>query len=378
MFVLRQNNSVKIQEKLENKILKGLSCEWFEALWVLTSEHKRMFKIPSFSLQDMKNCLGLWNFNKREICLSRDFVLNHPWDAVCDVLRHEMAHQFADEIFYAHHYNESPHGVSFKQACILLRANPKASGTYKTLHEYIMEETVSKEDKIILKIKKLMALSESKNSHEAQAAMAKAHKLIAKYNIDLIEKNEKREYVSIFIGKPTLRQRRDQYSLSNLLFNYYFVKGLWMTAYVLEKNKIGRVLEISGTKRNVLMASYVHDFVQNYINVKWSIYNKDRKLTWHKKVDFSVGIIDGFATKLKNQELSDKTYNNNTGYNIIKIEDTQLEQYYKYKYPRISTSSCTKKNYDARIFNDGIKLGKKMIISKGITSNGGNTGILIE
>ncbi len=59
-------------------------------------------------------------------CLSRNVVLNHSWDAVREILLHEMAHQFAEQVLGAS--NEPPHGPKFKRACYLLRANPSASG----------------------------------------------------------------------------------------------------------------------------------------------------------------------------------------------------------------------------------------------------------
>ena len=367
---------VKIQEDLENRILHGLSCEWDKVVWSLEYKYKCNFNKPFFSIKDMKNYLGQWSLNKREICLSRNLVLNHPWDAVCDVLRHEIAHQFADEIFQA--WNEAPHGRSFKRACFILRADSKASGKYKTLHDRIMDDSASEEDKIVLKIKKLMALSESKNIHEAEAAMAKAHQLIAKYNIDLIKNNAKRNYVSIFIGKPSLRKTKDHYALSHLLLDFYFVKGIWTSAYVLDKNKMGRVLEISGTPKNVSIASYVHDFVRNYTNIKWGEYNKNKKLTLHRKVDFAIGIINGFSTKLKSQQSEYSTNASNDAYSIIKVEDVQLADYYKYRHPNIRSFRGKNTNHDENVMKAGIKLGKEMVISQGISNNGNNSRPLLK
>ena len=76
-----------LQAKLEHRILHGLLCEWETARWVLSSAHKKMLTKPLFSLKKMQN-LGYWSRPKREICLNRQFVLNHPWDAVREVLLH--------------------------------------------------------------------------------------------------------------------------------------------------------------------------------------------------------------------------------------------------------------------------------------------------
>ena len=222
-----------LQTELERRILHGLSCEWETALWVVDSAHRKAMQRPLFSLKDMTSRLGYWSGKKREICLSRHLVLNHPWDAVQEVLIHEMAHQFAEEVLGAH--NEPPHGTTFLKACHILRANPKASANYRPLDERIQGEVENPKDKLLKRVKKLMALATSQNVHEAESAMAKAHMLIAKYNLNLMAREKKREYVSIFLGKPALRRFREDYLLASLLQDFYFVHGIWTTAFVLKK-----------------------------------------------------------------------------------------------------------------------------------------------
>ena len=161
-----------------------------------------------FALREMKARWGNWSGEKREICLSRKLVLNHPWDAVREVLLHEIAHQFAEEVLGAPH--EPPHGPSFKKACYLLRANPKASGNYQPMDERVSRDQARSEDKVMLRVKKLLALAESQNHHEAEAAMAKAHEFIEKYNLDLLDRDENRDFASVFVGKPALRHPREE------------------------------------------------------------------------------------------------------------------------------------------------------------------------
>ena len=144
-----------------------------------------------------------------------------------------------------------------------------------------------------------MALAESPNQHEAEAAMAKAHDLIAKYNLDLLSRTENRDFISLFVGRPALRHFAEDYSLAHLLQDFYFVQGIWVSSYVPEKRRMGRVLEISGTIPNVKMAGYVHDFVQRFIHSQWTEYNQDKGLNRYRLTDFAVGIIEGFRSKLE-------------------------------------------------------------------------------
>lgn len=362
----KKPDKIILQEELERRILHALSCEWETSLKYLDSPCSNIMLLPSFSLGDMKNIWGCWIKHKHEICLSRELVFNHSWDSVCEVLLHEMAHQYADEVLFA--YNESPHGHSFRQACNLLHANPKASGNYKPLDKRAFSDLNLEEDKIMRRIRKLMALSESANKHEAEAAITKAHELISKYNKEIIEYNKSREFVSIFLGKPALRHNRMEYSLCSLLKKFYFIKGLWVPSYVFEKEKMGTVHEISGTAQNIQTASYIYDFVLNYIEMKWRLYNKNKKLNMYRKIDFGFGIIKGFSSKLsiqrkKNVYLKSKPIDS---YSIISLDDPMLDEYFKKRFPRIRKIKKNAHIEDKKVLADGARIGENMVIHKGI------------
>ena len=258
--------------ELEHRILHGLACEWDVALYVLEPAHRNLMKKPLFSIRSMHSRWGYWNGGRNEICLSRDLVHHHPWDSVREVLLHEMAHQMTDQVFGA--VAEKPHGTTFRKACHHLRANPRATGTQPPLAERIQRDLNSPADNRIKRVQKLLSLAQSHNRHEAEAAMLKAHELIGKYNLDLLEHNKPRNFISVFAGKPALRHPREAYSLANLLLDFYFVQGIWVPAFVLEKDKLGRVLEISGTREHVQMAHYVHDFIYGFVNREWSHYKR--------------------------------------------------------------------------------------------------------
>lgn len=368
-----KHGKIFVQEALERHILLGLVREWETALWVLSSSQKTLMRKPLFGLGDMKSRLGYWSGEKREICLSRDLVLNHSWDAVREVLFHEMAHQFADQVWGAR--NESAHGPKFQKACHLLRANPEASGTYRPLDERILNEARRGQDKLMLRVKKLMALANSQNQHEAESAMAKAHELIAKHNLDILAHDGDRDFVSVFVGKPALRHPREDYYLAALLQDFYFVHGIWVPAYAVERAKMGRVLEISGTSQNVRLAGYVHDFVQRYIDSQWHEYNKDKNLNRYRKTDFAVGTIEGFCSKLRSQGRQKKKISRTLA--LIKLEDPLLKQYVKHKYPHTVTSRAKVSRQDENVLNDGMSVGRKLVISKGITRKGNNRRLLI-
>ena len=173
---------MQAQLDLEQGILHGLACEWEAARRCLNPDRQPLIRKPTFALADLKSQWGNWSAAKRQITISRQLALNYPWDSVRDVLLHEMAHQIANDLFGAS--ARTPHGLAFGRACKLLCIDPAASADYQPLHLRLKSDHSSSYDKRMLRIKKLLALAESKNRFEAEAAMAKAHELIARHNIE--------------------------------------------------------------------------------------------------------------------------------------------------------------------------------------------------
>lgn len=355
----------------ERQILHGLALEWETALWVLPPAQRKKMRPPLFSLRDMKERWGSWSGEKREIAVSRHLTLNHSWDAVREVLLHEMAHQMAEEVLLA--LGEIPHGPTFQEACRLLRANPMASGKFPPLDERLAERAGHPEDRIYRKVKKLLALAQSQNRYEAEAAMRRAHDLMAQYNLDLLGQEEKRHFVTAFVGRPALRHRAEDYSLAHLLQDFYFIRGIWVPAYIPAKGRMGRVFEINGTLPNVQMASYVHDFVLRYIDEQWREYNGDKGLNHLRRSDFAVGVIEGFRSKLEEKPCP----NQEDSQALMKTDDPQLADFMAYRYPHTRRFQRGGTRRDPRIVRDGRRIGKRMVIMKGISGPAAHRGLVI-
>jgi hypothetical protein len=357
-----KSTKIQVQQDLEHRILHGMASEWDAAWLSLDPDKRQLIRRPTFAIKDLKNQWGNWSPQKREISLSRQLVLNYPWDSIRDVLLHEMAHQMAQQLWGAS--AQIPHGPVFKQACRLLHIDSTASANYAPLQDRLLRDASDTHDKRMLRIKKLLALAESKNRFEAEAAMTKAHELIARHNIELMQHNDERQFLSIFLGSPALRHPREDYHLANLLQDYYFVSGIWVSAYVIKKRKMGRVLEISGTAQNLKIADYVYNFIVQFIEAQWLKYNREKRLNRFRKTDFAVGIIEGFRNKLESNVVRRKAKKDI--FALIQKGDLQLEKYFKFKYPHTASVKKAASQQDTRVLNDGKKLGKKLVIARGI------------
>jgi hypothetical protein len=353
--------------EMERRLLHGLACEWETALWVLPPAYRERMRPPLFRIGNLQSRWGQWSGAKREICLSRRLLRDHSWDSVREILRHEMAHQLAQEVLGSG--DEPAHGPVFQKACRVLRANPAASGDCRLLGQRVAGHRPDSElDRIRLKIRKLMALADSTNPHEAEAAMARAQYLMAKHQLSSLSRDGQRQFLTVFAGRPALRHPRHSYHLANLLTEFYFVQGIWVPAFVVEKNKIGRVFEISGTRTHVQMAGYVHDFISRYIDAQWRSYNQTRRLTAHRRTDFAVGVIEGFRNKLTSQLDAQRSLLDPQL--PMHVNDPQLAAHMRHVYPHTRNISRKPSRQDAEVVADGVRIGRKMVLARGISRRG--------
>ena len=139
---------------------------------------------------------------------------------------------------------------------------------------------------------------------------------------------------------------------------------------------MGNVLEITGTIQNIQLARYIYDFIHHFIDSQWHTYDKDNKLSRSRKTDFSVGILEGFRSKLESQRKQRKK--NNDMLALIKIEDPLLLKHMAYKYPYTSKVRRRVANRDEQSVRDGIRIGKRLVISKGIQEKGKSRRHLID
>jgi len=306
---------------------RALELEWDLAVASLPREIRVAARRPGFSLSRTAHVLGQWVAEPvREIRISEACVLNHPWYAVVEVLRHEVAHQLADELYGQ---TDPPHGGVFGDLCGLLRANPKASGTYPPLDEAVLSDAAGADDRIMARIRKLLALSGSPNRHEAELAMAKARELMAKHRIEAPGTSRvETEFVSIVLGGPSLRHGLETHALASLIREHYSVRTIWVPMAVPTAGKLGRALEICGTRQAVQLAHYTFDFVRHVIDSEWRGYRPGVRLGPNGRRDFALGMVAGFRALLAEQVRTSPQVQA-----LVRCEDPALEDFLYDRHP---------------------------------------------
>ena len=374
-------NKEKINTLLEKGIIEKLQYHWKTILWDLEKKDPGLagrLKPPVITISGMKNCLGQWHGANHEIRMSRNLILNARWDSICEVFTHEVAHQLASTIPQS--LFETSHGPTFRACCRIIGANPEASGTFQTLEDRIWKNKNDENDKIMIKVKKLMSLAESGNNYEAESAAAKAGELITRYNIDIIEEDRERGFESIIITEPALKVSQAESMTVGILSRYYFVRPIWIHVYIPEKRKIGKALEISGTPTNIKIADYVFHYVLQYAESNWYRYKKEHP-ECRSRSGFMTGVVSGFGEKLKKQQeatISARQRETAPGKNLVVLDDKKLTEYFNNRYPDIITTSKRYQSRSRDAYDSGKQKGQSLTISKTITSSGGNGGRLIE
>jgi len=283
---------------------------------------------PVILLSDSTTHLGRWHSATRLLELSRALVFDRSWLEVISVLEHEMAHQFVDEVLHVR--GESAHGETFRRVCAERGIDARAAGS--PVVDPAAASTDPRADRILERIRKLLALAGSPNQHEAEIAMRKAHELMLRHNIEETATRVERNYEVRHLGDPHKRGTRVDSDVAGLLSEFFFVKVIRVPVYLPRLGKSGRVYEIAGTHANVEMASHVYAFLLATAERLWSENRHDTRVrNGRDRLAYQSGVVGGFREKL----LSERKGLSQTG--LVWVGDGDLDGFYHARHPRITT-----------------------------------------
>ena len=276
---------------------------------------------PVLVLSDASRRLGQWVKSTRVIELSRALVLERPWLEVTSVLEHEMAHQYVDEVLGVH--DESAHGETFRRVCEERGIDARAAGAP-------VPSELAESDRVLDRIRKLLALAGSDNQHEAEMAMKRAHQLMLRHNVEHVPTG----YEVRHLGDPRRRTNRVEADVVGLLSECFFVKVIRVPVYVAREGRRGAVYEIAGTHANVEMASHVYAFLLATADRLWRENRNDERVrSGRDRLAYQSGVVRGFRDKL----VAERKELRGTG--LVWVGDSQLDRFYRARHPRITTRS---------------------------------------
>lgn len=310
---------------------------------------KHRLGAATIELSDAAARLGRWVPEVRTIEIARTLVLSQPWGVVVEVLKHEMAHQFVHEVLGK--TDESAHGPAFRELCERLGIDGSAAGMPKG--------GASEEDaRVLERIARLLALAESSNVNEAQAAMSAAQRLMLKHNLESVAEKRPRGYGFRHLGKPTGRVLEHERLLGAILGKHFFVEVIWVPVYRPSEGKRGSVLEVCGTPANLEMAEYVHSFLTHASEHLWRAHKQELRIRGDRdRRTFLAGVMVGFLEKLNTQ----RTVTREQG--MVWVGDSDLEGFYRKRHPHIQHVRHAG-NRRTEAHAHGREAGKKIVLHK--------------
>ena len=335
---------------------------------------------PIIEIIDSKTIWGSWNSHIRTIKISAELIVQHSWDTVINILKHEMAHQAVVEIF---EQNEA-HGRYFQKACDLLGVPSEFRGSGgdipRDITESIDQKLFNENRNIYLKVKKLLSLAQSKNEHESLLAMKKANELMHKYNIERIELSRKSEYIYKIINLKRKRLENYHRKISMILTDHFFVDIVYAYLYDAKTLETHRTMELVGTAENVLIADYVYHFLMYKINYLWEKHKMESGVRGYKKKSYWLGVLEGFRKKMSemDRETNISFTNGLTTSALVIYKDAELQEFMNGRFPRLRKYRAAASKVDLTVYNDGIREGKKINLNKGIEFKDGYHGKMIE
>jgi hypothetical protein len=277
-----------------------------------------------------------------------------------------MAHQYVDEVLGQR--DQTAHGPAFRRVCSERGIDARASGAPA---ETAGAEANREEHSALEKIARLLTLANSPNEHEAQAAMAAAQRLMLKYNLDVSARSSQRDYCYRHVGTPSGRVYEAPRILALILSEHFFVETIWVPVWRPLEGKRGSVIEVCGTRANVELADYVHDFLTHTSERLWREHKRAHAITSNRdRRVFLAGVMTGFRNKLESQKKENREHG------LVWRGDADLSAFLKQRHPRSHWTRYASSQHHAA-HAEGQRAGSKIVLHRGLGTKTENRGRLL-
>ena len=231
---------------------------------------------------------GHFNTSFLQLSLNRKLIYLAKDSVVRDIIKHELAHYLT----YILYKDVLPHGPEFHSVCEQFGFPKEVSKATLNLEEgNLSKEGDLESEKILEKVKKLLSLAQSSNSHEAELATMKANDLLLRHNLDYLKDRQE----PIYMDRLLMRKRKD----SKLSAIYSILKH-FIVRPVISQGRSACCLEVSGTLTNVKLAGYIAHFLDQELDYLWEQVRSTHDLKGiQAKNSFFLGVAEGFDRKMK-------------------------------------------------------------------------------
>jgi hypothetical protein len=348
-----------LRADLETALVRELAREHEQLSWALFRSRLSPVVIR---LVDSR-LLGRWVSDERTIEMSRRLCVEEPWGVAVEVLKHEMAHQYVDEVLGIR--DETAHGPAFQDLCAKIAIDPRASGMPSA------SARTEADDRVLSRIAKLLALAESDSEHEAQAAMNAAQRLMLKHNLEASATRARRDYGFRHLGVPRTRVFEFERLLAVILHAHFFVEVIWVSVYLPTRGVRASVLEAVGTRPNLDLAEYVHGFLLAASERLFSEHRQRTRAPRRERQSFLAGVMAGFFAKLNDERKKQQREG------LVWVGDADLATFHRKRHPRVQTARFAAGGF-SHARESGREAGRALVLHRpvGAAASGGGPKLL--
>lgn len=319
--------------------------------------YKNIFYPLNIVVFEDNSRLGYFDSRTYELGLSKKLMYQAHDRVLKNVIRHELAHFVAFII----HGSHVMHGEEFKEICRSYGWDDEVEKAYANVSlENEKLEGDLKTEKLLERLKKLLALSSSDNPHERELATLKANQLLLEHNLSMTKLHDSMDDEVVYV-KRVLEASRKQ---AKHVAIYEILKTFFVSPVFNHGSGIF-YLEVIGDKTSVELAEYVANFLNHELEHLWKITKKNnphfKKLS--AKNSFFRGISQGYIERIESQK---KTMANSS--DLVLIEKNLARQLQSV-YSRIGHSSLSGGSEHSGARAAGVESGKKLNIKPGISTD---------
>ena len=340
----------------------------------LTTEYQRIcyffgvkLTTPIIRIAELQSSWGLWQSQPRMITIARRLITNYPWNTVIEVLKHEVAHQMVSEV---HQRDDEHHSKLFKACCRQLGMATWAMQAEIELGAQVFasesEAGEVSHNPVLRKVKKLLALGNSSEKHEAELAMQRVREICDRHNLKSLPETDD-QYVMQILNQHKKRLSREQMAICGLLTSNFAVNVICSSLYNAADNTTHRTIELFGRAADVKIAEYVYCFLLNQINMLW---DKARTAlpaqARRSKSSFCEGLLSGFTQTLARRE--DTAAAQQARALTVQLQ-AQAVSFSKTRCPRVRSVSGGGHRYRRDSYTRGYEAGRKLKLRQGMDNN---------
>jgi hypothetical protein len=305
-----------MEPTVERLLLAQLLDAWVQHNWSLFGQR---MSPPGLVVEEM-SALGRWERRARRIAISRRLVAHATWIEVLEVLKHEMAHQFVDEILRV--TDEAAHGETFREVCRARAIDPRAASP---------APAVEASDAISERVRRLLALADRGTEHEAHVALQSAMRLMARHGIQPTPPRQEPTWAVRQIDTVHARWPSHLTTLIGALSRHLGCPTLWVRGMDVTRGKPGTAVEAVGRAETLDLLEHMYVFVRRAVERQWVEHRRHHPRVGDRdRRSFLLGAVMGFARTLDREAVALREEG------LVWVRDPAIDELHGRRHPRVT------------------------------------------